>query len=194
MKKSIIAMALLGTISASAMANQGSGRINFTGEIIAAPCSITAETMDQTVSLGQISNVALTQGGSSPVHNFNITLSECNFTTEEYDRTAQITFNGNTVGQATAEADEVLADYLAMTGFNDSEAANFYNVAIEIRQAGTNALVDLSGATPVDVTDLQNGNNDLPFSANVRGASTATAEQIPLGNFSALANFAISYN
>lgn len=39
-------------------ADQGHGTVTFTGSIIDAPCSIAPESIDQTVNLGQISNVA----------------------------------------------------------------------------------------------------------------------------------------
>ncbi|WP_171264682.1 fimbrial protein [Acinetobacter sp. ANC 4558] len=181
MYKSIIAMALVSGISATAMANQGSGRINFTGEIIAAPCSITSDNMDQTVSLGQISNTALIAGGTSPSHNFNITLSECNFAAED-GRTANITFTGNT--------NAAIDDLLAVTGFGD-DVAKSENVAIEILDSASEKVIF---GTAITHDGLVTGDNALQFSAHVRGADDATAEDIPLGNFNGLANFSIAYN
>lgn len=185
MYKSLISIVILGGISATAMAEgQGSGRVNFTGEIISAPCSITSETRDQTIDLGQISNSALVAGGRSASKPFNITLSECNFEDAVTNRTAKITFTGN--------ANTTMGDLLAVSGLPNSEMSKANNVAIEI-QDSTFTTVTLG--TALDVPNLQAGNNTLSFNAQVRGATAATAvENIPLGNFKGLANFAITYN
>lgn len=184
MYKSLITIALLGGFSATAMAaGQGSGRINFTGEIIAAPCSITAETKDQTVDLGQISNTALVAGGTSTNKSFDITLSECNFEDAVKNRKANITFSGNT----NASMDNLLA----VSGFSDAEIGKTNNVAIEIQDSKFTKVVL---GTALEYPNLQAGDNVLSFNAQVRGSSASTIDTIPLGNFKGLANFAITYN
>ncbi len=53
-KKSVLVAAVL-SLSAFAAnaADQGKGKVTFTGSIIEAPCSITSEAADQVVELGQ---------------------------------------------------------------------------------------------------------------------------------------------
>lgn len=67
MKLNKIVMALVlafSTVSGAQAADQGHGKVTFTGSIIDAPCSITPQSIDQTVDLGQISKEALLSGGN----------------------------------------------------------------------------------------------------------------------------------
>ncbi|AIJ06761.1 major fimbrial subunit MrfA [Edwardsiella piscicida] len=50
------------TSGAAFAATEGSGTVTFKGAIIDAPCSITPDTTDQTVNLGQVSSNALLGG------------------------------------------------------------------------------------------------------------------------------------
>lgn len=184
MKKSIIAMALLGGLSTTAMA-QGSGEIHFQGTIIDAPCSISADTADQTVDLGQISNTALVAGGASPERAFTIKLEECNWAPvaegeEAVNRKVAVTFGGT----QNAAMDGILQ----VSGFGDDYAyAN--NVGIELLNAGQKITLD----TPLDQVDLVSGANEMTFGARVRGADDSTVDTIPLGSFDGLATFALAY-
>lgn len=65
MKKVILTALISSVISVSAFAapaNQGHGKVKFKGEIVDAPCSISADSIDQTVDLGQIANSVLAKG------------------------------------------------------------------------------------------------------------------------------------
>ncbi|MBU5899673.1 fimbrial protein, partial [Vibrio cholerae O1] len=73
-------------------ADQGHGKVNFIGSIIDAPCSIAPESIDQTVDLGQVSNVALKNGGSSNPRSFDIKLEQCDTTTL---KSVSTTFTGS---------------------------------------------------------------------------------------------------
>lgn len=79
-------------------ADQGSGSVTFTGSIIDAPCSIAPDSVDQEVSLGQVTKTALMQGGKSNPAHFNIKLENCVLSegTEEAPaaNTVTITFDG----------------------------------------------------------------------------------------------------
>ena len=82
MKLNKIVMALVlafSTVSGAQAADQGHGKVTFTGSIIDAPCSITPQSIDQTVDLGQISKEALLSGGKSTPRNFSIGLENCSF-------------------------------------------------------------------------------------------------------------------
>ncbi|PVF11448.1 fimbria A protein, partial [Yersinia pestis] len=74
-KKSVLVAAVL-SLSAFAAnaADQGKGKVTFTGSIIEAPCSITSEAADQVVELGQISTTSLANMGSSEPRSFSIGL------------------------------------------------------------------------------------------------------------------------
>ena len=66
-KIAFIAAMLSGAVMANAnAADQGHGKVTFTGSIIDAPCSISPDSIDQTVSLGQISNACLLYTSPSP--------------------------------------------------------------------------------------------------------------------------------
>ncbi|WP_455817197.1 fimbrial protein [Pseudomonas cerasi] len=78
-KTILAAFVALGSISMVHAADQGHGKITFTGSIIDAPCSISPESIDQTVELGQISNIALKDGGKSTPKFFSIKLENCSF-------------------------------------------------------------------------------------------------------------------
>ncbi len=51
-----IAFSTASVAHAAPTPNQGSGTVTFSGEIIDAPCSITPDSVDQTVPMGQISS------------------------------------------------------------------------------------------------------------------------------------------
>ena len=82
----------------AAAADQGSGSVTFTGSIIDAPCSIAPDSVDQEVSLGQVTKNALLGGGKSNPAHFDIKLENCVLSegTEEAPaaNTVTITFNG----------------------------------------------------------------------------------------------------
>lgn len=175
MKLNKLAMAFgMGVIltSASAMAatDQGHGTVTFTGSIIDAPCSITPETVDQTVNLGQISNIALKDGGKSTPQEFKIELENCD--TSTYN-TVTTTFTGaNSQGNP---------DLLGIVG-----TASGASIAIT---DGSGELIKLGTATQAH--SLQDGNNTLMFSAYLQGDGASTA--VVPGEFSSIANFSLAY-
>lgn len=60
-----------------AAGNAGHGTVHFKGEIIDAPCSISPDSADQTVDLGQVSTASLKDGGESAPVAFSIKLQNC---------------------------------------------------------------------------------------------------------------------
>ena len=181
--KSVLAMAILGGVSISAIAaDQGHGQVNFIGEVINAPCSISPESIDQTVDLGQISNTALKAGGTSPAQTFTIQLEDCEFVDSSIGNGIQLTFTGSNA---------TFGDLLGVTGFGNSPEANRQNVGIQINDA-KNAQIKLG--TPLNLSNtLQNGDNTLLFSSFLKGNPTSTIDTIPLGNFWGVTNFTIEY-
>lgn len=174
MNKIVLAMSLaLGMASfahAAPPVDQGHGSITFTGSIIDAPCSIDPESIDQTVSLGQVSNVALEDKGSSTPQNFEIRLTGCNL--EGADKSVSAKFTG------AAGATEGM---LGMTG-----TAKGASIAMT---DGSGKLIKLGQATVAQA--LQNGNNNLQFSAYLQG--DGASEGITPGDFKSVTNFTLDY-
>lgn len=184
MYKSGLLLAVLGAFSMSAIAaDNGHGKVNFIGEIVDSPCSISPETVDQTVDLGQISNTTLKQGGSSPVKNFTIELQNCEFSDDWLGKNKiSITFSGG----------ESFDGLLGVTGFTGADTAKAGNVGIQINDP-SNTQIEFG--TPLEInTTLQDGSNTLLFSSFLKGSTTAQVTDIPLGQFSAVTNFTIAYN
>ena len=73
-------------------ADMGHGKVNFKGSIIDVPCSIAPNSIDQTVEFGQISNMALVNGGKSTPRTFDIALENCDVT--DVKKGVQLTFSG----------------------------------------------------------------------------------------------------
>ncbi|MDM3869182.1 fimbrial protein [Proteus faecis] len=180
-----LATVITGAMSMSAFAvqsNQGHGTVKFIGEIIDAPCSISSDTIDQTVKFDQISNTSLANGGSSRAKTFNITLEDCVFPAETPNDKVKITFSG-----ASAAFNSKL---LGVTGLNPADG-NVKNVGIQITD--TNGLPLDMGVSSSQAIQLQKGQNTLQYSAYVQGADVAI-DAIPLGNFEGVTTFTLAYN
>ncbi|MCK7230260.1 type 1 fimbrial protein [Enterobacter asburiae] len=156
--------------AANAATDQGHGTVTFTGSIIDAPCSITPESADQTVDLGQVSNLALKDGGKSVPQTFTIKLTQCDVTTK---KTVKTTFAGT---ESTAQT-----GLLALTG-----TAKGASIAIV---SATGTVIPLG--TPSAAQTLLTGDNNLEFSAYLQGDG-ASATIVP-GTFKSVANFTLDY-
>lgn len=147
--------------------DQGSGSVTFKGSIIDAPCSIVGNK-DQTVEMGQISNSALANGGTSIPANFKIELANCNLA-DKY-KTVSVTFTGsegkieNSLGMSKATGASI------------------------IMQDGASNKIKLG--TPTALQTLANGSNSLSFSAYVQGNP---GETVQLGQFESTASFTLAY-
>ncbi|MCR1574222.1 fimbrial protein [Klebsiella aerogenes] len=170
----VVAFGMVGMANA-APTDAGHGTVKFEGSIIDAPCSITPDTVDQTVNLGQISNVALKDGGKSSPKNFYIKLENCDVSTA---KNVTATFTGaNSAGNP---------DLLGITG-----TARGASIAIT---DGAGSLIKLGSSTkPQGIQDI---NNTLAFSAYLQGdmaADGTTGAEIVPGEFSSIANFTLAY-
>lgn len=150
-------------------ADQGHGTVTFVGSIIDAPCSITPDTSEQIVRMGQIATSELKDGGRSNSRAFKIALENC---TTDTLKTVQTTF----AGAVSPIADGALAIEGKAT-----------NAAIVITNAGGKQI---KLGTASDAYTLNDGNNDLNFSAYMRGHATEAATP---GEFKAIATFALNY-
>ncbi|HAT5000941.1 type 1 fimbrial protein [Serratia marcescens] len=168
-----------GLSSTAFAADQGHGKVTFTGAIIDAPCSINPDSVDQTVELGQISKVALLSGGKSTPRNFSVDLENCTFEKDAggapLKNKVALTFTG-----MESQANNGL---LGITG-----TAKGASVAIT---DGSGAVIKLG--QPTKTQELQNGNNTLSFSAYLQG-DTASGAVLTEGDFQAVADFTLAYN
>lgn len=157
-------------------ADQGSGKVTFTGSIIDAPCSITPDTADQTVDLGQVAAHVLANEGTSTPRTFTIDLENCEFSSDEdgnkLKNTVSVTFSGSaSTGDATmlgltgdaAGAGIVITDEKG-SKVNLGEASSLYNLAGE--------------------------SNSLGFTAYLQGIKDTT---VTMGDFESVANFTMQY-
>lgn len=173
LNKIMLAAAVAFGLSSTAYADQGHGKVTFTGAIIDAPCSISPESVDQTVELGQISNVALQNGGQSTPRNFSIDLENCSFDAGTNNKvTATFTGMESVAGNGL----------LGITG-----TAKGASIAIT---DGSGAVIELG--KPTKEQEIQAGNNTLSFAAYVQGDGASAT--IVEGDFQAVADFTLAYN
>ncbi|CAI1539959.1 fimbrial protein [Serratia proteamaculans] len=168
------AVLTFGTISGAQAADQGHGKVTFTGSIIDAPCSIAPESIDQTVDLGQISNAALKDSGQSTPRNFDIKLEDCSFGTPAAKNKVQVTFTGMESAAGNG--------LLGITG-------NAKGASVAITQPD-GQVIKLGTATKEQA--LQDGNNTLRFAAYMQGDGASAV--ITEGDFQAVADFTLAYN
>lgn len=160
--------------AANAATDEGHGTVTFKGSIIDAPCSITADSVDQTVKLGEVAQHALASGGTSTPSDFSINLALCDAASATGGVT--ITFTGN--------ADTSNPDNLAFGAGSSAKGAS-----IVIADA-TGKQIPLGTAS--DAVDIYDGDNNLNFQAYLQGSSASGATVTP-GSFTSVANFTLAY-
>lgn len=159
------------------------GQINFEGSVVAAPCAIDNDSMNQTVSLGQVTSKTFKAAGdTSSFVPFSIKLTGCDLTgtntTGNYTK-ASVVFKGDTA-QDNAEV-------LAITGAAGAANTVADGIGIQIKQNGTVAKFD--GATALSPTALANGDNEVQLTAGyISYANVVTA-----GAANATADFSVTY-
>ncbi|MFT2798249.1 fimbrial protein [Serratia sp. N21D137] len=174
MKLNILALVVAAGFMSNAFAvtpEAGKGQIKFTGSIIDAPCSITPDTSNQNIQLGQVSATALKDGGKSTPVAFQIDLEKC-------DTTALKGVTATFTGPASASNPELLG----ITG-----SARGASIVLT-DGAGT----PIKFGTPTAKQLIMDGSNTLVFSAYLQGDSGADAVVTP-GEFSSIANYALAY-
>lgn len=175
MKKLVLAVAMSSAMvmgAAHAASQGGHGTVTFRGEIIDSACSITPDTIDQTVQMGEISNKVLANGGSSTPRDFNIKLENCDISGLK-DKTVTPTFTGT--------ASTANPDLLAIAGTASG-------ASIALTQDNSKPIKLGEPAQPFSIRD---GNNTLHFAAYLKGDGASTA--VVPGDFSAVANFTLEY-
>lgn len=169
MKKIVLAVAMASALtSVNAMAQNGT--VTFQGSITDSPCSVTPDTLDQTVKMGDITSESLKNGKAGTPTPFTINLTDCSTATKK-----------NVVTTWGGMASAANPDLLGLTG-----TAKGASLAIA---DGSGTLIALG--TPSEKQVLLDGNNTLQFSAYLQGDG-ASATIIP-GEFTTIATFALSY-
>lgn len=177
MKKILLALAVSSVVAMTAQAdNQGSGKVNFKGEIIDAACSIDANSLKQTVELGSVAKVALYKGGKSTPVDFAIQLRNCDITSSS---ATTVTFKG-IAGDSAEGLDNAFAVSGPATGA----------LGVVVTDAGGKVIAP--GLTSSAFT-LNNGDNELNFKAYMQGATTASSVGVVPGAFTATADFVMAY-
>nr|WP_085454789.1 fimbrial protein [Escherichia coli] len=160
-----VAMALV-SFGANA-ANQGQGVVNFKGTVIDAPCGIAPESADQSIDFGQISKSHLNADGISVKKDLNIKLVNC-----EPNKSVAVTFTGATVTGAPTEL---------------GTAGDTGTAVVISGQDGKLVSFGSQG----DFQALKENNNILHYSSWVKKATNGTVKE---GDFTAVANFNLTYN
>lgn len=176
MKLSKVAVAMVFGLAAlgAHAAGQGQGQVHFEGQVVNAPCNISADTQDQTVKFGAMSSTLLNDGQEvAGDRDIAIKLENCDTSTLTK---ANVTFFGPN----------------ASTGAELGTSGTAQNVGIRI-QGGDGVPVVLG--TPIADVALQDGNNTLVFKAYAKkAASAAVGQDVTEGDFAATADFYMAYN
>lgn len=185
MKLNKIMIAAVLAFGASSMvaqaANQGSGTITFTGEIIDAPCSIAPGNIDQTIPMGQISNLSLKDGRASELKQpVSILLEDCTSATQ---KTVKTTFTGQPGGAAGTDNN--------MIGLGSGSTAKGASIVMTDYENG-NAVIELGKATAGQGIKAGQEKAELKFTAFLKGNGGALDTIVP-GAFSSVVNFALNY-
>lgn len=149
------------------------GTVNFVGQVVDAACSVTADSVDQTVTLSQVRSTKLTAAGmvANQKEDFNIKLEDCDTTVSQ---NAAVIFNG--------QEDATQPGSLA----NTAGAGSATNVALQLY--GPDGQVLNVGETSSNVT-LIDGGNTIPLSVDYIATGAATS-----GNVEATATFSMVYS
>jgi major type 1 subunit fimbrin (pilin) len=148
------------------------GTINFEGQVVDAACSVSADSVNQTVTLGQVRTAKLSKSGDASGQKtaFNINLEDCDTTVST---NAAVTFTG--------QQDSATAGALANSGGTAT------NVALQLYGPDGKSLS--IGTESASVT-LLDGDNALPFSVDyIASGGAATA-----GSVSTTATFSLHYS
>lgn len=181
----IVALALGMTAGSVHAADAGKGQITFQGNILEAACSIGSDSENQTVELGQIAAAQLEHQGVSTPKVFSIELENCRMNVTDDNGTPVITapMVSVTFGGSPALNDDLTPDN---DKFGIVGTASGAGVVIT---DASSAVIPVGGSsTP---RELIEGSNTLAFSAYLQGLDDAT--EIKAGEFTSIANFALSY-
>lgn len=171
MVASLISLGMVSSVCTAA--DQGHGKTTMTGSIIStqSACSMSPESVDQTIDLGQVADTVLLVGngsGKSTPRPFSINLEKCEVTGSH---SVNVTFVGM----------EGKDGRLGITGTASGASIAFVDGSGEVIKLGE----------PSKSFALQNGNNTLSFSAYLQG--DGIPGNIQSGEYQTVADFTLSY-
>lgn len=173
MTKTIMAGAIAMTLLSFGANAAGQGQVNFKGTVVNSPCGIASESANQTIDFGQISSASLNKGEHSKAQDVEIKLVNCDFNGDT-KKAVTISFSGSAKDTANTE--------LGTTG--DTKAVIKMSTA-------TGDFVVFDGQSAAGKYNLKEGDNTMRYSAWVQKANGA--DNVQEGEFSAVANFNLSY-
>lgn len=194
MNKKRFALTLLAVISCGLSVGahadgQGGGSLRFTGSVIAAPCSISAETADQVIDFGSVSSATLNgikDGGPGTglgmvSKTFTIKLEGCTYTGNA--PSVQASFSSHQLNAANA----TLSGNSAI-GSAASLAKGTY-VSI-VPENGTPIPLDNSVKTTLQKLNASGSDTTMNFTAQMKGNGT---ESVTPGKFETIVDFTLNY-
>ncbi|ELR7839504.1 fimbrial protein [Salmonella enterica] len=169
----------------------GQGKIQFTGSVIDAPCSIVPESQNIQVNLGQVNLKTLSnEGNTSSSVPFTINLAGCSFdaptspsTTVQYSKVAVTFPDANSPAGKESQGEIV-------NGAADAAG----NVVIQLLKSDATSPVNLTKRTPsgTDADNIQldatSATSKLQFYARMMATGVATA-----GNVGATVTYKLHY-
>lgn len=157
------------------------GTVHFKGKLVAAPCSVSTDTSDQEVKLGEYTTHHFkTAGTLGSIVPFQIKLEDCDTTVAQ---SAAVAFSGR--ADSTSTDRSLLAVDQDLSSGNAGTATN---IAIQVLD-NQSKPVKFDGTTFVNKTTLIDGENILKFAAQYKSTGVATA-----GDANADADFIMQYN
>ncbi|EBQ4838039.1 long polar fimbrial protein LpfA [Salmonella enterica subsp. arizonae] len=183
--KIILAMAAAGMMCASSAfaEDSGSGTINFTGSVIDAPCSVSTDSQNINVILGQVSKNRLKSANeSSDPKKITISLLNCSFEAPpapvpNLKSTEKATTNYSKVAVAFTPSVALDAGALQKGEIANTAPSPATNVVIQLLKSDGVTPVNLSSEpTQDDATQLNTASetNDLIFYARMLATGVAT--------------------
>ncbi|WP_194207234.1 fimbrial-like protein [Superficieibacter sp. 1612_C1] len=188
-KKTLLAVAATSLLSAAAFsasaADQGHGKITFTGTVISAPCSIPAEDVNKTVDLGEVGTSALNGGKNSLPVAVDIHLQDCVLTSGTGTEATTITKAKVTFTSANADATTNLLKNTAEGNYGGAS-----NVGVRLLTEGNDDVV-MGTEVPVDLV-AENSYQVLKFKARMERVATGT--DATAGNVATDVNYVLAYD
>lgn len=170
----------LASFGANAQVVSNNGSVTFTGSIIDAPCSISADTVHQDVELGAISQSMLEGEGQSTPTPFTIKLENCAFEADAGAGGGSARLNNGVSITFTGRPNDTNTSLLAL----DGDAAGAGVVLTD----GLQKVISLGNATPLG--ELTQGTNNIKFYAYLKGAD----KTVTTGEFTSTASFTLDYD
>ena len=187
-KKTLLAVVTTALFSATAFNasadDQGHGIVTFSGTVITAPCSVTPESSQIDVDLGQVADTVLNGGQYSQSADFTIKLQDCVLTSTDTEG-VKTTIDKVNVTFTSANVDTNDTSLMSNTKENNYGGAT--DVGVRILDAGYNT-VTLGDPVTVSFSD-DNPTQNLDFHARMESLGKNATE----GDVYAQANYVLAY-